>query len=79
MNHNPKPSRPTSGVQPGLSPAPCSATGDELIIAFVQGAQSWEYEKTRATMWPSDRNMMEKIATERLLNGTLGKSPNAPR
>jgi len=58
------------------SDVPGSATGDELIIAFVQGAQSWEYEKTRATMWPSDRNMMEKIATERLLNGTLGKRQN---
>lgn len=27
----------------------------DLIIAFVQGAQWWEWKKSGATMWTSDR------------------------
>ena len=49
---------------------------DALIIAFVQGAQWWEWEKTGATMWQTDRNKAEDQAEKRLHNGTLGKFPN---
>lgn len=55
----------------------CSATGDELIIAFVQGAKWWEYLKTGATMWPSDRDQAELEAKIRAADGTLGKSPHS--
>lgn len=53
-----------------------SVTPDSLIIAFVQGAQWWEYHKTGATMWASDRDQAESEAEKRTVNGTLGKSPN---
>ena len=45
----------------------------ELIIAFVQGAQWWEYESTKFTMWQSDRNKAELEAIKRVENKTLGK------
>ena len=45
---------------------------DELLIAFVQGAQWWEWHKTGATMWQSDRDLAERQAEERLKNETLG-------
>ena len=54
-----------------------SVTPDALIVAFVQGAQYWEYLRAGCTMWSDDRDMMERAAIERLSNGTLGKSPNA--
>ena len=50
----------------------CSA----LIIAFVQGAQWWEWNKEQATMWSSDRDKAETEAVRRSTNGTLGKMPN---
>jgi hypothetical protein len=53
-----------------------SATDDQLIIAFVQGAQWWEWDKEKATMWSSDRDRAETEARVRLSNETLGKSPN---
>ena len=53
-----------------------SVTPDALIVAFVQGAQWWEYHKTGATMWASDRDRAEGEAEKRAANGTLGKSPN---
>jgi hypothetical protein len=34
--------------------------------AFVQGAQWWEFHKTGATMWQSDRDLAEQEATRRL-------------
>jgi len=49
---------------------------DALIIAFVQGAQWWEWNKQKATMWASDRDLAENEARARLKNATLGKSPN---
>jgi hypothetical protein len=49
---------------------------DALIVAFVQGAQWWEFHKTGATMWASDRNNAERQAKTMANNGTLGKSPN---
>lgn len=55
-----------------------SVTPDALIVAFVQGAQWWEYHKSGATMWGSDRDEAEGAAQKRAANGTLGKSPNAP-
>jgi hypothetical protein len=58
------------------SSATCSATADELIIAFVQGAQWWEYQSRKATMWPSDRDIAELEAKCRASKGTLGKLPN---
>lgn len=45
-----------------------------LIIAFIQGAQWWEYHKTKFTMWQSDQCIAEKEAMSRLLNDTLGKT-----
>jgi hypothetical protein len=59
-----------------LAPARGSVTPDTLIVAFVQGAQWWEYHKTGATMWASDRDQAEGEAEKRVSNGTLGKSPN---
>ena len=53
-----------------------SVTPDAMIVAFVQGAQWWEYHKTGATMWASDRDQAEGEAEKRASNGTLGKSPN---
>ena len=40
-------------------------TEHDLIIAFVRGAQWWEYHKTGATMWPSDRDIAEAEAVKR--------------
>ena len=45
---------------------------DRLLIAFVQGAKWWEFEKTGATMWPSDQRKAEEAAIERYMNCTLG-------
>ena len=45
-----------------------------LVIAFVQGASWWEYHKTKATMWMSDKNLAEEEAVSRLINDTLGKT-----
>ena len=45
---------------------------NELLIAFVQGAQWWEYYTTGATMWRSDQDLAERQAEERLKNETLG-------
>jgi len=44
----------------------------QLIVAFVQGAQWWEFRQTRGTMWASDRNLAEAEAMLRQRNGTLG-------
>jgi hypothetical protein len=43
-----------------------------LVIAFIQGAKWWEYEKTKFTMWPSDQRDAKKAAIERLENNSLG-------
>jgi hypothetical protein len=43
-----------------------------LIIAFVQGAQWWEFYKTGATMWGSHRQEAEEKARFLVLKGTLG-------
>lgn len=45
-----------------------------LIIAFVQGAQWWEYKSTETTMWQSDVLLAEEEAARRLSNDTLGKT-----
>ncbi len=50
---------------------------DALIVAFVQGARWWEYQKTGATLWASDRRRAENAAEERRADGTLGKSPGS--
>ena len=50
----------------------CRAEMDRNVTAFVQGAQWWEYQRTGATMWPSDRNLAEDEAEKREKNGTLG-------
>ena len=60
-----------------LGAAHGSVTPDAFIVAFVQGAMWWEYEKTGATMWPSDRDHAEAKAEYMAMTGTLGKSPNA--
>jgi len=46
---------------------------DPLVIAFLQGAKYWEYEKEKATMWQSDQTKVLQEGTERLKNGQLGK------
>jgi len=46
-----------------------------LIVSFVQGVQWWEFKKTDASLWNSDRNDAEKEAAKREENGTLGKLP----
>ena len=48
-----------------------------LVIAFVQGAKWWEYNKTNFTMWQGDQAEAEYEAIRRLVNGTLGKNFNA--
>lgn len=53
-----------------------SAASDSLIIAFVQGAKWWEFVKTGATMWPSDRETAEAMAEAMAISGKLGKLPN---
>ena len=68
---------PDQSAPSSLAAPAGSVTPDALIIAFVQGAQWWEYHKTSATMWASDRDQAEGEAKIRLSNGTLGKSPNA--
>ena len=40
-------------------------TEHDLIIAFVRGAQWWEFHRTGATMWPSDRDIAEAEAAKR--------------
>jgi hypothetical protein len=45
---------------------------DRLVRAFVQGAQWWEWNKTGATMWASDRDFSHAMAESRLHDGTLG-------
>lgn len=44
-----------------------------LIISFIQGAQWWEWKDKGATMWPSDRDLAEAAARERLANNKLGE------
>jgi len=44
-----------------------------LIIAFIQGAQWWEWTIHNATMWPSDRDRAAAEAEDRLKKGVLGK------
>ncbi len=38
---------------------------------FVEGAQWWEFTKTGATMWPSDRDKAEAEAERRFPNGVV--------
>jgi len=45
---------------------------EEKVVAFVQGAQWWEYAKAKATMWASDRNRAEAEAVSKQQAGTLG-------
>ena len=47
---------------------------DPRVIAFVQGAQWWEYKQSGATMWQSDQNDASDEAERRLASGTLGVS-----
>ena len=42
---------------------------DDLRRAFVDGAAWWEYEKTYATMWQSDRRKAETEAEQRYPEG----------
>jgi len=72
------PSVGNAEAQPSSAPSSGSVTPDTLIVAFVQGAQWWEYHNTGATMWASDRDQAEGEAETRAANGTLGKSPNVP-
>ena len=53
-----------------------AAARDSLVIAFAQGAQWWEYHRTGATMWPSDRDQAEGEAETKLANGSLGVCPS---
>ena len=53
------------------------ADPNALRIAFVQGAAWWEYHQTKATMWPSDRQLAEEEASRRQQNGKLGVLPDA--
>lgn len=48
------------------------APQDPLVIAFVQGAQWWEYQREKATMWPSDRQRATEEAEIRADAGRLG-------
>jgi len=50
-----------------------STHSDALIIAFVQGVQWWEFRKTGATLWGSDREFAEQEAIKRLKENKLGK------
>ena len=45
-----------------------------LAIAFVQGAQWWEYRTTAWTMWQSDATLAEAEAARRIQGQTLGKT-----
>lgn len=51
--------------------------GWELVVAFIQGAQWWEWHKEKATMWQSDQGLALQEALRRLKGGTLGKDPEA--
>jgi len=44
-------------------------TADDLRRAFVAGAAWWEYHRTWATMWPSDRDKAEAEAERRFPGG----------
>lgn len=46
-----------------------------LVIAFIQGAAWWEYQKEGATMWQSDKRLAMEAAEARAANGTLGVPP----
>jgi len=48
-----------------------SLAKDDLRRAFVAGAQWWEWNKTGATMWPSDQREAEEIANERYPGGKV--------
>jgi len=52
---------------------------EKCIIAFVQGAQWWEFYKTKFTMWQSDRNLALAEATRRAKGGLLGIVPIVER
>ena len=49
---------------------------EALMVAFVQGAKWWEYQKTSATMWNSDQDLADAESEKRLVKGTLGVVPN---
>jgi hypothetical protein len=38
---------------------------DDIRRAFVEGAKWWEYAKTGGTMWQSDIDHTEEVATKR--------------
>ncbi len=79
MNTNNDSTRQQASNSPSVLPSDAvngSVTPDALIVAFVQGAQWWEWRKTGATMWASDRNEAEYVAEIKASTGTLGKSPN---
>ena len=46
---------------------------NSLIIAFVQGVQWWEFQRTEATLWGSDREIAEREAIKRFKENKLGK------
>ena len=54
-----------------------SPPGGGLVVAFVQGAQWWEWQSrfvaNGATMWPSDRDLATAEAEQRERDGRLGK------
>jgi hypothetical protein len=49
---------------------------DDLRRAFVMGAKWWEYFKTGATMWGSDRNLAEEKAEETFPGGKVPEDAN---
>lgn len=53
---------------------PWSECERSLVIAFVQGAQWWEYRTTAWTMWQSDATLAEAEAARRIQGRTLGKT-----
>ncbi len=42
---------------------------DDLRRAFVDGAKWWEFYRTGATMWPSDRDQAEAEAERKYPGG----------
>ena len=42
------------------------------VTAFIQGAAWWEYEKSKFTMWKSDKVRAYKEALNKKERGTLG-------
>jgi hypothetical protein len=44
---------------------------DDLRRAFVAGAAWWEFHKKGATMWQSDRALVEGVADNRYPNGKV--------